>query len=228
MKDNVFVKTGNVKAFFTLAEKLRRVEAGVPGMGLIHGFKGLGKTTVAIHYAAQKCHQAVYARAHPDWTASWMLEKILVELGVAPRRGQMAKFDDMVSSLLENPRLVIIDEANLIKASLLETLRAAHDLTHNPFLFVGHEGILKDLMRSGPFYDRILYQTELKPLGLSDLETFCAEALEVGIDGEALERVLQEAGGNFRKSVICLKALEDKAKVKGADKIDAGLVKGLR
>ncbi|UQZ88307.1 hypothetical protein C4J81_03430 [Deltaproteobacteria bacterium Smac51] len=128
MRNNVFIKTGNVKEFFSVAEKLKRVEAGVPGMGLVHGVKGLGKTTVAIHYASQKNNQAVYVRGKRDWSYGWMMEEMLIELEVTPRRGEKAKFDDMVSALVEKPRLIIVDESNMIKGSLLETLRSIHDM----------------------------------------------------------------------------------------------------
>ena len=220
MKTNSFVITRNVREIFKVAEKLQRVEAGVPGMGLVHGFKGLGKTTGAIYYASQEENRAIYTRAKRGWTDSWMLEEILIELSVAPRRGDKAKFDDLVSALMESPRLIIIDETNLVNAQRLETMRAIHDLTANPILFIGHEGILKELMRYGPFFDRILYQTELKPLTFADMETYCAEALEIGISSEALEKVMQETKGNFRKGVIRLKELEDKAKVKNLKRIE--------
>lgn len=220
MKNNVFVTTGNFKEFFTVAERLHRVEAGVPGMGLVHGVKGLGKTTAAIYYAGQEENRAIYTRAKRSWTDSWMLEEVLVELGVAPRRGDKAKFDDLVSALVVSPRLVIVDETNLVNAQCLETLRAIHDLTANPILLVGHEGIQKELMRFGPLYDRIIYKSELKPLALADMEAFCAKALEVSISSEALDKVIQETKGNFRKSIIRLKELEDNAKVKGRKNIE--------
>ena len=226
MKSNPFVTTNNVKEFFTVAGQLARVEAGVPGMALVHGVKGLGKTTVAINYASQKANQAIYMRAKGIWTCSWMLEELLNELCVTPRRGEKAKFDDLVSTLAENPRLIIIDETNLVKDPILEALRAIHDLTHNPFLFIGHEGIVEKLMRQGPFYDRILYKAELKPLNLADLELFCSEALDVSIDGAALKAVLKETGGNFRKSVMRLKTLEDMATVGNLPSIDISLLDG--
>ncbi|UQZ90535.1 hypothetical protein C4J81_15495 [Deltaproteobacteria bacterium Smac51] len=225
MKRNVFISTGNVKEFIHVAESLHSVEAGVPGMGLVHGVKGLGKTTVAIHYAGQKENRAVYARAKSDWTYTWMMDELLIELRVTPRGGGKAKHDALVEALLEKPRLIIIDETNIIKTALLETLRTVHDLTHNPFLFIGHEGVRDRLMRLGPFYDRLLYSTELKPLSLVDLTVYCQEALDVGIDDDVLEKVLTRAGGNFRKSVTHLKNLEDHAKVRGSGKIDLKIFK---
>lgn len=225
MKRNVFVKTNNVMEFFHVAENLQTVEAGLPGMGLVHGVKGLGKTTVAIHYAAQKDNNAIYVRGKNDWSYTWMMDEMLFELGITPRRGEKAKHDDLVGALLDYPRLVIVDETNIVKTSLLETLRAIHDLTQNPFLFIGHEGVSDRLMRMGPFFDRIIYKTELKPLRLNDLEAYCAQALDVPIDGEVIKAVLTRASGNFRKSVAQLKNLEDQAKVRGAGSINLKIFK---
>lgn len=225
MKKNVFVRTGNVLEFFNVAEKLQVVESGLPGMGLIHGVKGLGKTTVAIHYAAQKDNNAIYVRGKSDWRYGWMMDEMLFELGVTPRRGEKAKHDDLVGALLDYPRLIIVDETNIIKSSLLETLRAIHDLTQNPFLFIGHEGVSDRLMRMGPFFNRIIYKSELKPLRLEDLEIYCAEALDVPIDGDVIQSVLTRASGNFRKSVAQLKNLEDQAKVRGVDRISLKIFK---
>jgi len=224
MKKNVFISTRNVKTFYAVAESLQTVEAGVPGMGLIYGDKGLGKTSAAIHYACQKNNNAIYVRAKRDWSYTWMMDELLIEMAVTTLRGAKAKFDALVSALVEQPRLVIVDETNTVAPALLETLRGVHDLTHNPFLFIGHEGIKDLLMRLGPFYDRLLYKGEMNPLGLEDLESYCATALEVTIDSKTVAAVLEEAGGNFRRSVIRLKKLEDFAKLQKAAAIEHAML----
>ncbi len=222
---NVFVKTANVSAFLATATRLTKVEAGVPGMGLVYGQRGLGKTEAAMYYAGQKQNQAVYVVAKPDWTYGWMMEEILVELSATPCRGEKAKYDAMVSALVERPRLIIIDETNLIKPRLLETMRSISDVTHNPILWVGHEGVVDKLQRLGPFYDRLLYIQEVKPLGRPDLEKYCAECLEVDISGPALDHVLRESDGNFRRAVVALKRLEDQAKASRLTLIDSPQLK---
>ena len=40
----VFVKTNNVKRFITMMNNLQNRAEGVPGMGLVYGGPGLGKT----------------------------------------------------------------------------------------------------------------------------------------------------------------------------------------
>ena len=45
------------------------------------------------------------------------------------------------------------------------------------------------------------------------------------IDGGVLEALLKKTGGNFRKSVVELKNLEDHAKLRRAECIDAKIFK---
>jgi DNA transposition AAA+ family ATPase len=216
-----FVHTRNVAEFIATASKLQRVEAGVPGMGLIFGNRGFGKTSAAIYYTGQKENNAVYVRAKSDWSYGWMMEELCIELGVTPRRGAKAKYDDVVSSLVENPRLVVIDEANLIAPKLLETLRGINDTTHNPVLFIGHEGVVDKLRRMGPLFDRLLYMSEFKSLEIGDLERFAESCLEMDVEADVLGRLLKQTGGNFRKCVVALKGLENRAGLSRAEKITA-------
>ena len=221
MKKKQFVFTKNVIEFVGVAGKLQRVEAGVPGMALVHGDRGFGKTSAAIYYTGQKEHRAIYLRAKQKWNYSWMMEELCIELGVTPRFGNKAKHDDVVGALLERPRLLAVDEANLMSPSCLETLRGINDMTHNPVVFIGHEGIVDKLRRMGPLFDRLLYICEFKPLAIEDLRAYAAEALEIPADLDVLERVIKNTGGNFRKSVVALKSLEDKALADKASKIGA-------
>jgi DNA transposition AAA+ family ATPase len=226
MKINKIIFTSNLQQVISVADRLVRVEAGVPGMGLIHGQRGLGKTTAALWYTAQRANNAVYIRAKGDWSYTWMMEEVLLELGITPRRGDKPKFDDVISALVDKPRLIILDESNQVAPKLLETLRSINDITHNPILFIGHEGILDKLRRQGPFFDRLLYIGEVKGLSLDDLALFAKECLEVGVDREVLSRVNKAADGNFRRAVVFLKGLEDKAKLLSSQAITLDLLKG--
>jgi DNA transposition AAA+ family ATPase len=225
MKTNKVVHTTNLKQLISVAQKLTQVEAGVPGMALVHGQRGLGKTTAAIWYSAQKVNNTVYVRAKGDWSYTWMMEELLIEFGVTPRRGDKAKYDDLIGCLVEKPRLIILDEANQVSPKLLETIRTVNDMTHNPIMFIGHEGVVDKLRRQGPFFDRLLYIAEFKPLTVEDLGLFASECMEVAVDEEVLTRVLKAADGNFRRAVVRLKGLEDKAKVGRAKAITVDMVK---
>ena len=49
----VFVKTKNVKKLITMMNNLKNRDEGIPGMGLVYGEPGLGKTYAITWWALQ-------------------------------------------------------------------------------------------------------------------------------------------------------------------------------
>jgi len=213
----VFVQTKNVKAFVNVARALETKEAGVPGLGLVWGTRGLGKTRTAIWYAAR--NGAIYVRAKSLWTPAWMLEELAVELDLVPAKRKKDLFGDICSALVEKPRLIIVDEVNLPPLRCLEALRDIHDTTEAPMILIGHDGIIPRLRRMGPFFSRFLYITEFKPLDEGDLAEFCKTCVDLPVTEEAVRGVLKLTGGNFWKSVVVLKGMEVRARAKKAREI---------
>jgi len=220
---NVFVETRNVREFMNTANALIRREAGTPGLGLVHGQRGRGKTRTAVWFQANN-DATVLVRAKKIWQPGWMLEEIAVELGIVPKKRAKDLFEDVANALKESPHLILVDECNLPCAACLETLRDLHDVTECPILLIGHEGIVRRLKRMAPLWDRLLYVTEFKAIGMEDLENFAASCLDRGVEADALSKALAETGGNFRKCVIALKSAEDRAKVGNKKIITADLV----
>ena len=83
----VFVKTKNVKQLISMMNRLREREDGVPGMGLVYGEPGLGKTQ-AINWWAYK-NDALLVRCTQLMSARWLLNEILDEMGEV-RCGRLA------------------------------------------------------------------------------------------------------------------------------------------
>ena len=85
----VFVKTKNVKQLISMMNRLREREDGVPGMGLVYGEPGLGKTYAITWWAAQ--NDAILIRSANLMSARWLLEEMVEELGEIPYN----KFSDI-------------------------------------------------------------------------------------------------------------------------------------
>lgn len=207
---NVFVETENVKSFIDTARALEGKNAGVPGMALAYGLRGLGKSRTALYYTAH--YNSVYVRSKSVWSPSWLLEELAVELGLVPSKRKKDLFTSVESSLKEQPRLIVIDEANIAPMPCIECIRDLHDLSEAPVILIGHEGIVRRLKRLGPFFDRFLYFTEFKPITRFDLQRFCDSCMDVPVDQEVIAEVVKSNSGNFRKSIVTLKGLEDKAR----------------
>src|SRR5574344_249434 len=133
----VFVKTENVKRLITLMNNLQNRAEGVPGMGLVYGEPGLGKTHAVVWWAAQ--NDAIFVRCTNMMSARWLLEEIVEELGEMPYSKFSDIFNQVISQLIQEPRIIIVDEIDYltVDTKAIETLRDIHDKTDVPILLVG-------------------------------------------------------------------------------------------
>ena len=75
---NIFLETGNVARFREALSVLEDTERGQPGLGVVWGRAGRGKTVCAREYAIRT--DAVYLRVLQDWTPRAMLAALCREL----------------------------------------------------------------------------------------------------------------------------------------------------
>ncbi len=205
------VETANMRAFLETAQNLMHKEAGVPGLALVHGKRGMGKSFAARHYHATH-EDTIYLLPDPDWDTRWLKEALCIELGITPPRGLKAKHDEIIAALALRPRLIIIDECNLLGPRVLDTVRLIAEWTEAPILLIGHEQIVTKLNRMGPLFDRLLYITEFKELSVEDLKIIAKACLEKGIEDSVLRRLRKDANGRIRPSIVSMKRMEDRCR----------------
>ena len=78
----IFAITRNVERFTEAMDRLQNRESNVPGMALIYGSPGLGKTKTALWWAVQ--NDGIFVRTKKLMTGHWLLEEICAELGESP------------------------------------------------------------------------------------------------------------------------------------------------
>lgn len=210
MNLTLFHQGRNVKEYVGTVTSLERRDAGVPGLCLAHGQRGMGKSRAALWHASR--NGSIFLRAKTRWSDLWMLEEMALELGITPKANMRYLLESVVSALKENPRLIIIDEINIPPLSCLGTIRDVHDLSENPFCLIGHEGVIQRLKRIGPLFDRLLYVTEFKPFSFDDMKGFAAETLDVPATDETITKIVKHTQGNLRKAIVHLKGAESRAR----------------
>jgi len=217
--NSVFIKTQNVQNFAGIARELMEVTAGVPGMGLVYGKRGLGKTRTALWYAARTSNKSVYLRAKRKWTPTWLMEEMCVELMLAPARAFRDMYREVTAALTAEPRLIIIDETDLISPDVLETIRDVHDITSAPIILVGMDQVRRKLDRFAALSDRFLHVLEFQNLAEKDIRLAATDIISVALEGDVIGWVRNQTDGNFRKSIVLLKRLERLARTNGQDKV---------
>lgn len=217
------VTTTNVARLREAGDLLLNRAPNTPGMGLIYGDTGLGKTTAATWYMNQ-CN-AVLVRALAVWSPQAMLEAILRELNVEPRQWSCAKMAmAIVERLAETNRPLFIDEADYLldRQRMTETLRDLHDLASVPVILIGMKGIEHKIgIRRRQLSGRLMRWVEFLPADMGDTKLLADGLCEVGISEDLLALLHQKTGGLVRHIVVGLAQIESHARRTGLATVSA-------
>ena len=215
----VFVKTKNVKQMVSMLNRLRDREEGIPGMGLIYGEPGLGKTYAITWWAAQ--NDAILIRSANLMSARWLLEEIVEELGEIPYNKFSDIFNQVVAQLIKTPKTIIVDETDYltIDSRAVETLRDIHDKTNVPIVLVGMGTANKRLQRHKHLYDRLLEIIKFEPFGKQDIATIIDQLSEVRFT-DCAKKFIYTRTNRFRQIVKTISKAEQIAKANGIKEID--------
>lgn len=209
----VFVKTKNVKNFVSTLANLQNRAKGVPGMALIYGEPGLGKTQAALWWVANNQEDAIYVSATQSMTTKWLLEEIIRELGDSPFYRTSEIFEQIVRELIKRPKVIIVDEIDYLahEKSTIEMLRDIHDRTHTPIVLIGMTYADKKLKRYRHLYDRLSEILQFQKFPLEDTKNLINELSEVKFDNSAIE-YMQNCDNRFRQIVKIIDKAESFAK----------------
>ncbi len=223
----VFAKTSNVNAFVSAMTRLLKREDGIPGMSLLFGEPGLGKTRTTLWWCAQ--NDGVFIRTKKLMTGRWLLEEIVAELGEAPMRRTSDLFRQAVDQLFERPRTLFIDEADYLAhdARVIETLRDLHDTTGTPLVLIGMDQADKKLMRFKHLYDRFSEIVRFHPLTDADVKSVAEQMAEVKLSEDAVSYIHNQAN-RFRRVVVWLYKAEAIAKANSLKEVTMQHLQGVK
>lgn len=214
----VFARTSNVNAFTSAMTRLQKREPSIPGMALVYGEPGLGKTRTSIWWAAQ--NEGIFVRTKKLMTGRWLLEEIVGELGEAPSHRVSELFRQCERQLITRPRTLIIDEVDYLAydARVLETLRDIHDSTDTPVVFIGMNEADKKLMRYKHLYDRFSEVVPFRALSEADVVSIAEQICDVKLTKDATAYIHQTAN-RFRQVMVWLYKAEAIARTNNLSQI---------
>jgi DNA transposition AAA+ family ATPase len=218
---NELAKVKNLLRLSEAYGELKLRGQGVPGMGLVSGFTGSGKTR-SILWLVEKSN-GVYCRANATWSVSAMLGSICAQLGFPPHFRNYRSLGLVTEWFESSQRPLFIDECDYLLRDMrmVEALRDIHDLTGVPVVLVGMEGIEKKLALRLQLTRRFSQFVEFAPLDLEDAKTLADSICEVGIADDLLTKIHQEAKGGIGLMIVGLARAEGLAKTQGWEAIRA-------
>lgn len=221
----VFVKTNNVKRFITMMNNLQNRAEGVPGMGLVYGEPGLGKTQ-AIKWWAFK-NDAILIRCNKMMSARWLLKEILDYMSEIKPYSTSDSFDEVIRNLILTPRVLIVDEVDYLtmdKNKSIEILRDIHDKTNVSVVLVGMTNAHSRLKKFSHLYDRLSEIVKFERFSKSDIKTIVKELSEIELTDCAIKYIYSNLN-RFRQIVKVINKAETIAKANGLSSIDEILIK---
>ncbi len=215
------VQVENVQRLVEASDALLARGLGMPGMGLVYGATGYGKTTAATWLVNR--HRGVYVRALATSTPSSLLGGILHELGGRPGRSCAQMVEQAIQLLVESNRPLFIDEADyLIRSTrMVETLRDIHDLSTVPVIMIGMAGIERAIRERQQLTGRLAQWVQFGPASLADARLITEQLCEVMPDDRLIERLHRETKGAVRLLIVGLGQIEHYARARGQDRVTA-------
>lgn len=222
---NVFVETQNVRAFREALSVLSDSKKGQPGLGVVWGQAGRGKTECCREYAVR--NGSLYLRVMQDWTPRAMLAAICYEVnGANPHRADIAK-RSAVQFLEAEQVPLIVDEADRLRPNLIEHLRDIHDLSGAPVVLVGEEALLPMIESRRRLWSRVTQSVQFGPIQAEDVLLFALKSAALKVSPEAAQEIRQRANGDFRLVWRDIQALERMARTNKLEQVGADVVKCL-
>jgi len=214
-----FIVTKNVKKFASAAENINHKLVGMERMALVAGEPGLGKSETAQWYHAK--NNAVYIRVIGMMSAPWLLRTVVKELGQEPEWRTEYVFNQLKKTLTSRPRTLIFDEVDRLPKEAIEGLRDLHDIVHCPMIFIGEENAPEKFSRYPRLLDRFVEIVRFEKLGSDDVKQIASEFSEVKFEADAIEKIVLESEGKFRRILTMIHKVERIARINQIKSIGA-------
>jgi len=208
-----------------MMNNLQNRAEGVPGMGLVYGEPGLGKTQ-AIKWWAFK-NDAILIRCNQMMSARWLLKEILDYMSEIKPYSISDSFDEVIRNLILTPRILIVDEVDYLtmdKNKSIEILRDIHDKTNIPVVLVGMTNAHSRLKKFSHLYDRLSEIVKFERFSKADIKTIVKELSEIELTDCAIKYIYSNLN-RFRQIVKVINKAETIAKANGLSSIDEILIK---
>jgi DNA transposition AAA+ family ATPase len=220
LQASTFAPLRNVLLASRVMEHLMNRPSNLPGIGVMYGDSGLGKSSAAA-YCANK-YRAFYVECRSYFTKKSLLLSILEEMGVRPGKTIYEMVNQIGEELVNSRRPLIIDEFDhAVDRSLAELVRDVYEVSNAAILLIGEERFPSKLKRLERFHNRVL---EWQPAERSDIED--AQKLaklyspDVEIKADLLGKIVDGSRGVTRRICVNIELVRVDAKKAGKKVID--------
>ena len=208
----------NLSLVRTATERLASRTAGLPGMAVLYGPAGYGKTTASLAIANE--NRAYFVQMRSAWGRKALLEKVLIEMGARPHGTIPQMLDQVCEQLATSGRMLMIDEFDYCvrNDSTVELVRDIYEGSQSTLLLLGEELLPQKLKKWERFHSRILSWIPAQPVSAADADLlapiYCPG---IHIADDLLDHLIKLAAGSVRRVSVNLAAIYEAANLEGWD-----------
>jgi hypothetical protein len=213
-----FIETGNTKKFLEICEEMTSATSLIgPSLAMVTGPAGRGKTEAAKHFAVNST--AIYIP--PMVGRSWpmVLREICFDLANTRPARTDACLAIIADEMSKNRRLIMIDEADLLKMEILEGLRNVNECFACPVLLIGEEGLKGKIATRRRLASRIRRRMDFGAINQHDIAFFFKTALGVKVGPDVTSIIHRHANGDWRPVLTTAIGLERAMKASSVNEI---------
>lgn len=222
MRDDKFIETRNYERVLELVDSLLTTSVGVDMAAVIAPY-GRGKSEIAKNVVANN-PRTVLVYFQGGESLPEMLREISFKVSKVRPRSRQDSLQAIRNGMRPKPKLIIMDEADKMKARHLNQLRALHDLYKTPIMLLGEQPLHDILQREGRLISRVRKVLHLDPIGLPEVVAFYRKAVNQAVTIDQAKALLRHSEGDFRRLMFgCVIAAEAMQK-SGITEIDNAIL----
>lgn len=225
-----FIRTNNYNRMTAAVDALRDRDPSLPGLGLIFGKWGYGKSEAVDHFYGES--DIFYIVIKRLWRPRRMLEELCQVLNLGSPEYRLDRLSDQVAAGLRRwGKPLFVDEADYLfkNGIMLDVLRDLHDSTRTPIILIGMETMCDKLRKYGQFFSRILPAgiVEFEQVNPPEIILITREWTGLTLDMATAELFCHYVQGDFRYVVGYLLSLEQACKTNQTNTITAPMVEAV-
>jgi hypothetical protein len=226
--NKTFIRTDNYNKVTAAVEALVHRDLSLPGLGLIYGKWGYGKTEVVEAYYGLS--DTFYVRMLETWNPRRLLEEMCAIAKVGDPIYRLDRLcDQVINGFRRWGKPLFIDEGDYCLnggSRMLNIIRDIHDMTKVPIILIGMEALYGKLQKHGQFFSRILPAAivEFQPVSTPEIIMITKEWTGLAIGHDAADILGRYIEGDFRYLVGYLLTIEEGCRTNATTSITTKMI----
>ncbi|AYC32732.1 ATP-binding protein [Pseudomonas cavernae] len=220
MNGSKIVPLTNVGLLASAIERAQNRPDNLPGLVVMYGASGLGKTVGATF--AANIYRGYYVECRDTWTKKAFLAAILKEMAIFPHRTMSEMVDQIADQLSHSARPLIVDDAQyLLDKAAANVLTDIYNASHGTLVLIGEERVPNSLAKLERLHNRVLEWVPALPATVEDIRILADSSYpKLYIDDDLLEDLLRAVRGCLRRIVVNLYHVYSEASAMCLDSIN--------